>query len=116
MVPPPTAQAISDEVTSIHALGYERELTAPAITELAPDLVTCRLAFALTEADELLMARGLHDSVHAARGAFQASLSPALRAAVERATGRTVIEHASDTDLHSRVTIETFQLAPAATP
>lgn len=62
------------------------------------------------------MAGGLHDGVHAARHAFQATLSPALRAAVERATGRTVTEHSSHTDLRERLTIETFRLAPVTGP
>lgn len=113
MTPSPEAQDISSEVSEIHAAGYERALTAPVVTDIAELRVTCRLVFALSEADELLISTGSHDMVLAARGVFQETMSPALRAVVERATGRTVSGHTSDTDLAERVTVETFHLAPA---
>lgn len=116
MTPTPKAQAVRTEVTEIHVLAYEREFVVPAVITIADDVVTCRLALALSEADEVLLASGSHDLVHAARDAFQTTLSPALRAGVERATGRTVRSHSSHTDLHTRTTVETFTLTPALPP
>lgn len=106
------ARAISDEVRDIHTAAYERPLTGPVVTDIGDLQVTCRLAFALCEADEVLITHGLHDSVHEARAAFAATMSSALSAAVERATGRRVVRHTSQTDLHERATTETFDLLP----
>lgn len=111
MAPASGVQAISDEIAAIHARSYERELLAPIVTRVSASWVTCRLALALSPADEKLLAHGNHDIVHAARDAFEGTLSLPMRAAVERATGRTVLEHTSHTDLDARITIEAFRLA-----
>lgn len=109
-------RAISDEVRDIHVAAYERPLSTPVITDVTDHFVTCQMTFALTEADELLIDRGHAGPVHDARSAFQTTLSSALSAAVERATGRRVLSHASHIDLGERSATETFSLAPTTLP
>ena len=115
MNPDTAAQAISAEVASIHAAAYERG-SERASTLLDDDLAMCVLRSALTRAEALLVANGHHDSVHDQRQAFEHALAPALRAAVERITTRTVTSFLPTTHLTPSLTLLTFGFAPAAPP
>ena len=115
MSPNTPAQSISAEVAGIHAAAYERE-SERASTLLEDDLAMCVLRAALTPAEELLVANGHRDAVHAQRQAFEHTLAPALRAAVERITARTVTSFLPTTHLNPSLTLLTFGFAPATPP
>ena len=112
MSPNTAAQSISAEVAAIHAAAYERE-SEHASTLLDDDLAMCVLRSGLTPAEELLVASGHRDAVHDQRQAFEHALAPALRAAVERITARTVTTFLPTTHLAPSVTLLTFGFAPA---
>ena len=109
------AQAITAEVAGIHASAYERD-SERASTLLDDDLVMCVLRTELTAAEELLVANGHRDAVHGQRQAFEHTLAPALRAAVERITARTVTSFLPTTHLEPSLTLLTFGFAPATPP
>ena len=106
------AQAISAEVAGIHASAYERG-SERASTLLDDDLAMCVLRTELTAAEALLVANGHRDAVHDQRQAFEHTLAPALRAAVERITARTVTSFLPTTHLDPSLTLLTFGFAPA---
>ena len=115
MSPSTAAQEISAEVAYIHAAAYERE-SERATTMLDDDLAMCVLRTALTPAEALLIDSGHLDSVHDQRQAFEQTLGPALRAAVERITARTVTSFLPTTHLGPGLTLLAFGFAPAASP
>ena len=115
MDPNTAAQAISAEVAGFHAAAYERE-SERASTLLEDDLAMCVLRSALTPAEALLVANGHRDAVHDQRQAFEYELAPALRAAVERITARTVTSFLPTTHLTPSLTLLTFGFAPATPP
>ena len=108
--PNEAAHAISVEVAGIHAAAYEGELER-ASTLLEDDLAMCVLRTTLTPAEVLLVANGHRDAVHDARQAFEQTLAPALRAAVERITSRTVTTFLPTTHLAPGLTLLTFAFA-----
>ena len=112
MSPSTPAQAISTEIAGIHAAAYERE-SERATTLLDDDLATCVLRSALTPAESLLVANGHRDTVRDQRQAFEHALAPALRAAVERITARTVTSFLPTTHLAPSLILLTFGFAPA---
>ena len=114
MSPNAAAAAISAEVADIHAAAYERG-SERASTLLDDDLAMCVLRSRLTPAEALLVANGHHDSVRDQRQAFELALAPALRAAVERITARTVTSFLPTTHLTPSLTLLTFGFAPKTT-
>ena len=112
MDPNTAAQAISAEVAGIHAAAYERD-SEHGSTLLEDDLAMCVLRTTLTPAEELLVVNGHRDAVHDARQAFEHALAPALRAAVERITARTVTSFLPTTHLTPSLTLLTFGFSPA---
>ena len=115
MSPTTAAQAISAEIAGIHAAAYERE-SERASTLLEDDLAMCVLRTTLTPAEALLVANGHRDAVHDQRQAFEHALAPALRAAVERITARTVTSFLPTTHLTPSLTLLTFGFSPAQPP
>ena len=67
----------------------------------------------LSLAERVLVDQGHSDAVTARRQAFEPALVPAMRAAVERTTGRTVATVEADTHLDPAITVLTFTMAPA---
>lgn len=113
MSPITAAQAISAEMAGIHAVAYERG-SERASTLLDDDMAMCVLRSRLTPAETLLVANGHRDSVHDQRQAFETALEPALRAAVERITARTVTSFLPTTHISPSLTLLTFGFGPAA--
>lgn len=103
---------ISSEVAGIRATAYERDREHVS-TIVDADLAICVLRIALSPAEELLIAHR-HDAVRDQRHAFEHELAPALSAAVERATGRTVITFHTTTSFDPNLTLLIVMLAPAA--
>ena len=115
MSPNTAAQVISAEVAGIHAAAYERG-SEHASTLLDDDLAMCVLRSELTLAEALLVASGHQDTVRDQRQAFEHALEPALRAAVERVTARTVTSFLPTTHLDPGLTLLTFGFAPTTAP
>lgn len=107
------ASEISDQVADIHAAAYER---APerVTTILDDDVAVCVLRIELSVAERVLVDHGHRDTVNAQRQAFEPALAPAMRAAVERTTGRAVTTVVADTQIDPGITLLTFTFAPAA--
>jgi uncharacterized protein YbcI len=104
------AQAISLDVASIHAAGYERAIQRISTTFEA-DSVTCELHIELSPAEELLLEHH-HAAVRDQRESFDHTLEAACKAAVERATGRRVNAFLTKTRLSPHVTLLVFILGP----
>ena len=115
MSPNAEARAISAEVAGIHAAAYERE-SEHASTLLDEDLAMCVLRTELSRAEALLVATGHSDTVRDQRQAFEQTLAPPLRAAVERITARTVTSFLPTTHLSPSLTLLTFGFSPAQPP
>ena len=113
MSPSSAAQDISDELAGIHAAAYERHFEH-ATTLLDDDLATCVVRTRLTRAESLLIDSGHRDTVRDQRQAFEDTLAPAMRAAVERITARTVTGFLPTTHLAPSLTLLTFAFAPRA--
>jgi uncharacterized protein YbcI len=102
------AQAVSLDVASIHAAGYERAVQRISTTFQA-DSVTCELHIVLSPSEELLLQH--HSAaVCQERESFDHTLEPACKAAVERATGRRVNAFLTKTRLSPHVTLLVFIL------
>jgi uncharacterized protein YbcI len=110
---PTTAMEISAEVSSIHAAAYERQREHVS-TLLDEDLAMCVLRIALSPAERLLLSGEHGEAVSDQRQAFEQILSPTLRAAVERATGRAVAAFHSSTHLEHELTVLLFMFTPVA--
>ena len=103
----PAVPAISAAVAGIHADAYERDHERIS-TLLDDDLAMCILRLELSPAEQLLMDRHHGDAVHEQRQAFEQTLAPAMTAAVERATGRTVTAFRTTTHLEPSLTLLVF--------
>ena len=108
--PTDEARAISAELAGIHASAYEREHER-ASTLLDDDLAMCVLRTELTQAETLLIDNGHQDSVRDQRQAFEHTLAPAMRAAVERITTRRVTSFLPTTHLAPSLTVLAFGFA-----
>ena len=92
------------------------DLVAAGVDQRALHLAMCVLRSALTPTEALLIDSGHLDSVHDQRQAFEQTLGPALRAAVERITARTVTSFLPTTHLAPSLTLLAFGFARAASP
>jgi uncharacterized protein YbcI len=105
--------AISDQVAGIRAAGDDRARER-VITIIDADVAICVLRIELSLAERVLVEQGHRDAVTARRAAFEPALVPAMRAAVERTTGRAVATVVADTQLDPGITVLTFTFAPSA--
>jgi uncharacterized protein YbcI len=80
---------ISREIVRIHAHYYGRGPTKSK-TYLNDEVVLCVLGEIYTRSEAMLIEAGRFEEVRANRTAFQDTVEPIMRAAVERITGRTI--------------------------
>ena len=106
------ASEISDQVAGIRAAADDRARER-VTTIVDDDVAICVLRMELSLAERVLVDQGHSDAVTARRQAFERALVPAMRAAVERTTGRTVATVEADTHLDPAITVLTFTMAPA---
>jgi uncharacterized protein YbcI len=92
------ASDISAQVAAIHGTTCEvaRERV---ITIVDDDVAICVLRIELSLAERVLVEQGRPHAVTARRAASEPALVPAMRAAVERTTGRAVATVVADTQL-----------------
>lgn len=108
------AESISEETERIHDDSYDQELSSVE-TVVDQDMVVSVLRYPLTPAEEIVIAAGRGDAVQTGRHESQLALEPILRAAVERATGRSVTRFLTQTNLEEQgVVVEFYSLDPAA--
>ena len=112
MAPDRAQQAtdISAAITSIHRTTYARELNS-VDTVVRDGFVASVLRFDMPAAERLVLEAGDPDAVIRLYDATEGSLEPALCAAVERATGRTVLAFQSSMNPHHGFILEAFVLA-----
>jgi uncharacterized protein YbcI len=80
---------VSREIVRIHAHYYGRGPTR-AKSYVNDDVVLCVLGDIFTPSEEMLIKAGRFNEVRTNRMAFQDTVEPILRAAVERLSGRAV--------------------------
>jgi uncharacterized protein YbcI len=79
-------------------------------TIVCEDLVISLVDIELLPSEEVLVAAGRQELVETTHNEFEHSIRASFKAAVERATGRTVVSFMSKTHLNPHVTIELFML------
>ncbi len=105
------AESISQEIASIHWDSYEYAL--PSVRIIVEDgYVAAVLRFELLPAEELVIAAGDGGSVLRLHHESELELEAALRAAVERTTGRMVHAFETHTNVEQALALELFVLAP----
>lgn len=107
------ASEISAQVAGIRAAADDRACER-VTTILDDDVALCVLRIELSLAERVLVDQGHRDAVTARRQAFEPALVPAMRAAVERTTGRRVATVVADTNLDHDITVLTFKFAMAS--
>jgi uncharacterized protein YbcI len=112
---PPTEAEIRDEISReilrIHEESYGNG-AADAHTYIGEDFVVVVLDdLELLPNERFLVENGKHDTVMRVRTQYQHAIQASFRAAIERATGRTVIGFASTTSIEEpRFVAEIFKL------
>jgi uncharacterized protein YbcI len=108
-----TRSAISQAIVQLHAEHYGKGATQ-AKTYLWENLVVTVLRDVLTTSERTLVRAGRAETVRDVRNAFQMTMEPHFRAAVERITGRRVASFMSQVDPLNGVGVEVFVLEPEA--
>ncbi|MGH3115260.1 MAG: Na-translocating system protein MpsC family protein [Gaiellaceae bacterium] len=106
------AGEISEETARIHADSFGLEPDSVE-TVLDENLIVSILRFTLLPAEELVIAAGRPETVQALRQEAELELETALRAAVERITGRAVKAVLSQAHVEQGVVLELYTLAPS---
>ncbi len=105
------ATDISDAITSIHKASYDRELSS-IDTVVREGFVASVMRFEVPPAERFVFQAGDGDAVIRLYDATELSLETALRAAVERTTGRTVLAFQSSMNPEHGIILEAFVLTP----
>jgi len=103
--------AISQAIVQLHADHYGKGATQ-AKTYLWDNLVVTVLRDVLTVSERTLIKAERDDLVRDVRNAFQSTMEPRFREAVERITGRSVIGFMSQVAPLDGYGVEVFILAP----
>ena len=113
----PSAQEIEESIAAqlleIQERSYGRGASRAHSHLVGDTLIVVLDGLELLPNEELLIANGRRDAIHELRTRFQEAIADTYRAAVERATGRTVIAFTSNTHLDEpRFAVEIFRLGP----
>lgn len=105
------ATDISLAITSIHRESYDRELSS-IDTVVREGFVASVMSFEVPPAERFVFQAGDGDAVIRLYDATELSLETALRAAVERTTGRRVLAFQSSMNPEHGIILEAFVLTP----
>ena len=106
-----TATKIGDELLRIHSESWGAGAES-AKTYVLDDAVICFLdGLELLPNEEFLLHEGKGELVVELRSKYQEAVGASFCAAVERATGRRVVQFMSDTSLDPCFSVEIFRLA-----
>ena len=113
----PSAEAVADEICrdllAIHSESYGRTADSAKAYVLGDKVIVLLDGLELLPNEEFLISEGQEDAVATIRTQYQKSIAPTFRAAVERATGRSVIGFASHIQVEEpRFMAEIFRLEP----
>ena len=103
--------SISNAITRLHRDHYGRGATT-ARTIIQRNYVVCFLEDIYTPVERTLIEAGRTQTVRETRNIFQDAMGPRFRAAVEEATGRTVIAFMSQVCFDPDMAAEVFVLEP----
>ena len=106
---------ISRAIVRIHR-DYLGRGPTKARTSIRDNTVVVLMEDTLTKAERSLIADGKQDEVLATRHSFQMTMRDDMVAAVEEATGRSVIAFMSDNHVEPDLACEIFVLEPEAVP
>jgi uncharacterized protein YbcI len=107
------ADEISRDILAIHRDSYGRGAASVNAYHVEDVVIVLIDGLELMPNEEFLIAKGLGDAVLAMRSDYQQAIETTFRAAVERATGRSVIGFSSHTMLDEPPSaIEIFRLSP----
>lgn len=113
--PQEMASSISQEMVRIHKGSYGQGPRS-AKTYVLDDVVLSVIDIELSPVEKALVDFGRHDLVREVRHGFQQAIDASFKAAVERATGRTVIGFVSDINIDPPFEIELFRLERRSGP
>jgi len=113
--PERVADAICEDLLAIHRDSYGGSAQGASATFVGDTLVVLLDAIELLPGEELLIANDRADAVAMLRSEYQRAIEPAFRAAVERATGRSVLSFTGHVQVEQepRFAVEIFSLEPA---
>lgn len=105
------AASISNAITRLHRDHYGRGATTTR-TIIQRNYVVCFLEDIYTPVEWTLIEAGRTEAVRETRNLFQDAMGPKFKAAVEEATGRTVIAFMSQVCFDPDMAAEVFVLEP----
>lgn len=104
--------ALAVELLRIHKESYGRGAGSARVHYLQDTVICLMDDLELLPNEVFLIKEGHGDGVVEVRSRYQQAIEVTFRAAVERATGRSVVSFASATRLDPNWSIEVFRLAP----
>lgn len=112
--PERVAEAICDDLLSIHRDSYGRAAEGASATFIDNSLIVLMEGVHLLPNEQFLVDQGKAEAVAKVRHEYQLAIEPTFRAAVERASGRRVIGFASLSQIEHepRFSVEIFRLEP----
>lgn len=110
--PAAVSRSIADDLMAIHRDSYGRSAKDAQAHVIGDTVIVILDDLELLPNEEFLIEQGRPDAVSDLRASFQQAIAPTFRAAVERATGRSVATFASHTQLEEepRFALEVFRL------
>lgn len=116
MADPATLNQLAQDLLGIHEKSYGTSAADVRVHIQDDDVVVILDGLELQPNEQYLIEKGRDDLVLSIRSGFQQSIKPTFVAAVERATGRTVIAFLSTTNLDPPFSVEIFRLNPTGEP
>ena len=105
-------QQLAEELLRIHVESYGKGAGKAQVHYLDDTVVALLDDLELLPNEQFLVGAGKGDAVVEVRSRYQQAIETTFRAAVERATGRTVVSFVSATKLSPNWVIEVFRLGP----
>jgi uncharacterized protein YbcI len=105
---------ISDEIATVYKARYGRGPTK-ITTHVLPEAVVCLLRDVNTPAQAALVQMGKVDVAQTVHEELQMGMADAMRAVVERVTGRTVSAYVPGFNAAADATTDVFFLGPGST-
>ena len=107
-----TELALADELMRLHCESYGKGASVVRVHILDDTVLALFDEIELLPNEEFMVGAGKGDAVLEIRSKYQQAIETTFRAAVERATGRTVVSFASNTKLDPNWCTEIFRLGP----
>jgi uncharacterized protein YbcI len=109
----PLLAAVTEAMIALHQRYHHRAPVSAKTLLLDGDLLACVLAGVYTTVEQTMIELQRSAVVHETRSAFQDAMQHRFIAAVERLSGRVVLEFISSHHVGPDIEIELFMLEPA---